>query len=103
VTKQCCAAAGQHIRGQAGYGITEVSLGLLRRSHAGKNSAFGEKNRMRVKRRMLKGFLWDRAKLTFCSTREDAAAALLPRIRAQDLYISLGGERDEQARPWGRV
>jgi len=103
VTKQCCAAAGQHIRGQAGYGITEVSLGLLRRSHAGKNSAFGEKNRMRVKRRMLKGFLWDRAKLTFCSTREDAAAALLPRIRAQDLYISLGGERDDQARPWVRV
>jgi hypothetical protein len=50
---------------------------------------------------MLTCFLWARAKLTFCSTREDAAAALLPRISAQDLYTSLGGERDDQARPRG--
>ena len=38
-----------------------------------------------------------RSKLTFCQTREEAAAALLPHIRAEDLYSSLGGAREDQA------
>ena len=39
-----------------------------------------------------------RAKLTFCSTRADAAAAMLPHIRAEDLYASLGGQRADEVR-----
>lgn len=39
-----------------------------------------------------------RGKLTFCSTRADAAAAMLPHIRAEDLYASLGGKRADEVR-----
>ncbi len=38
-----------------------------------------------------------RSKLTFCQTRYEAATALLPHIRAEDLYSSLGGTREDQA------
>ena len=37
-----------------------------------------------------------RDKLTFCSTRADAAAAILPHIHAEDLYASLGGQRADE-------